>query len=213
LKVIIATLIKFVQLRSIAYIILACCRRIQSNIVHLACKKYVQCGRNSFFYETAKVVNIQRNPNAIKIGALFSIRGELVVLTHGGNISIGDYCFIGENSRLWSGKSICIGNRVLISHGVNIHDTNAHPIDMADRHERYKHISTSGDPKQIALNEVPIIIEDDAWIGFNVTILKGVKIGRGAIVAAGSIVTKDVEPFSIVAGVPAKFVKKITNES
>jgi acetyltransferase-like isoleucine patch superfamily enzyme len=54
-----------------------------------------------------------------------------------------------------------------------------------------------------------IIIEDKVWIGFNVIILKGVKIGEGAVIGAGSVVTKDVPPYHIVAGNPAKIIKKI----
>jgi acetyltransferase-like isoleucine patch superfamily enzyme len=53
----------------------------------------------------------------------------------------------------------------------------------------------------------PIIIEDYAWISFNVSILKGVRIGQGAIIGAGSVVTNDVEAFTLVAGNPAKFIK------
>jgi acetyltransferase-like isoleucine patch superfamily enzyme len=52
-----------------------------------------------------------------------------------------------------------------------------------------------------------IFIEDDVWIGANVTVLGGVKIGRGAVIAAGAVVSKNVEPYSIVGGVPAKFIK------
>ena len=55
----------------------------------------------------------------------------------------------------------------------------------------------------------PIVIEDKAWIGINSTILPGVRIGYGAIVGAGSVVTKDVPPMTVVAGNPAKFIKKI----
>jgi len=58
-----------------------------------------------------------------------------------------------------------------------------------------------------AITKGPIIIGDDVWIGFGCLLLSGIKIGQGAIVAAGSVVTKDVEPYSIVGGTPAKFIK------
>lgn len=61
--------------------------------------------------------------------------------------------------------------------------------------------------KQDEISKGNIIIENDVWIGFRCTILSGVKIGQGAVVAAGSIVTKDIPPYSIVAGVPARIVK------
>lgn len=53
----------------------------------------------------------------------------------------------------------------------------------------------------------PVVIEDDVWIGANVTILKGVTIGRGSVVAAGAVVTKSFPPYSVIAGVPAKLLK------
>lgn len=63
--------------------------------------------------------------------------------------------------------------------------------------------------KQHLIKDEPVIIEDDVWIGASVTILPGVKIGRGSIVGAGSVVVKNVDPFTIVAGVPAKPIRKI----
>ena len=65
------------------------------------------------------------------------------------------------------------------------------------------------DDKEIS--KAPIIIEDDVWISFNATILKGVTIGKGAVIAANAVVTKDVEPYTVVAGNPAVLIKKIEN--
>ncbi|MBN4056316.1 hypothetical protein JYT20_01205 [Rhodothermus sp. AH-315-K08] len=58
----------------------------------------------------------------------------------------------------------------------------------------------------------PIVIEDDVWLATRATILRGVRIGRGAVVAAGAVVTKDVEPYTLVAGVPAKQIRKLSRE-
>ncbi|HLU90186.1 MAG TPA: DapH/DapD/GlmU-related protein, partial [Cyclobacteriaceae bacterium] len=55
----------------------------------------------------------------------------------------------------------------------------------------------------------PIIIEDDVWITMNCMIMKGVKIGKGAVIAAGAVVTRDVEPYTVVGGVPAKLIKRL----
>ena len=114
-------------------------------------------------------------------------------------ISIGDDVYIGFRSFFSCAENITIGNRVLIA-GAQIYDNNNHPID----------------PYKRAMNETverdkiaPVVIEDDVWIGFGAVILKGVRIGRGAIVALGSVVTKDVPPLTIVAGNPAKIVGKI----
>lgn len=127
---------------------------------------------------------------------------------HGGEIIIGDYTFIGERTKIWSAKKIVIGNRVLISHNVNIHDNNSHSLDANLRHEDYIHISTKGMLlKENNLNEKEIIIGDDVWIGFNSTIMKGVRIGRGSIVGANTIVTKDIPEYVVCVGSPMRIIK------
>ena len=174
-----------------------------------SCKKYVKFVEGTEFKRTAKVENISRNKESISIGKFSIFRGELLVFRHGGKIVIGDYCYVGEQSRIWSSVNIKIGNRVLIAHNVNIHDNNAHPIDSEERHNQFKQIITEKcHPSQdTTLNEKPIVIEDDVWIGFNSTILKGVTIGKGSIVAACTLIVKDVPPNVIIAGNPAKIIK------
>jgi acetyltransferase-like isoleucine patch superfamily enzyme len=161
----------------------------------------------------ATVNNLAGNPKLISIDANSVLRGELIIFPHGGKISIGKDCYLGEGSKIWSTESIEIGNRVFISHNVNIHDNNAHSIDPQLRHKHFLEIMTTGHPREnnVDIISQPITIADDVWIGFNSIILKGVNIGRGAIVAAGSVITKDIPEFSIVAGNPAKVVKNIEN--
>jgi maltose O-acetyltransferase len=132
----------------------------------------------------------------------------LLVFAHGGSISIGESCYIGDHSRIWSAAAITIGDRVLISHGVNIHDNNAHSLSAASRHLHFKQIFSGGHPRLMEDPPVaaPIMIEDDAWLGFNSTVLKGVRVGRGAIIGACAVVTKDVPPYTVVAGNPARVV-------
>ncbi|AKE63582.1 2,3,4,5-tetrahydropyridine-2,6-dicarboxylate N-acetyltransferase [Microcystis aeruginosa NIES-2549] len=65
------------------------------------------------------------------------------------------------------------------------------------------------DAKYLDIKSAPVVIEDHVWIGFNVAILKRVTIGKGAIIGAGSVVTQDVEPFTVVAGNPAKIIKRL----
>ena len=138
------------------------------------------------------------------------IEGELLIFASSGRITIGDYCFIGKDSRIWSAVELKIGDRVLISHNVNIHDTNTHPLAAKDRHTEFKEMVDGPPFRQLfEIGKAPVTIEDDVWIGFNSTILKGVTIGRGAIVAAGSLVTKDVPPFTLVGGNPAQVIRKL----
>lgn len=170
---------------------------------------YYYIGKKSKIYSCAKIYNMLELPEKIEIGSYTHIKGELLIFKHGGSINIGDYCYVGENTRIWSGISIKIGNRVLISHNCNIFDNDTHPIDPIKRHEQFKHIITKGHPKDINLNDEPVIIEDDVLIGANSTILKGVRIGRGAIIGAGSVVTKSIPPYVLAAGNPAKVIKKL----
>ena len=111
---------------------------------------------------------------------------------------------------MWSQDEIVIGNNVLIAHNVNIHDTNSHPIDFIERRQDYKEIITNGFPNSKEnISCKSIHIEDDVWIGFNSIILKGVKIGKNSIIAAGSVVLSDIPSNVIVAGNPAKIIKKL----
>jgi acetyltransferase-like isoleucine patch superfamily enzyme len=134
----------------------------------------------------------------IKVGEHSYIRGRLLTYGHGGNISIGDWCYVGVRTEIWSMDSIRIGNRVLISHDVNIHDGTAHSLDATQRHQHFRRIIMEGHPRTSmdlpGVLGAPIVIGDDAWISFGVIILRGVTIGAGSVIAAGSIVTKDVPP-------------------
>ena len=159
---------------------------------------------------SARIINIVGDSRLIYLGSSTVVNGELLVFPHGGKITIGDWCFIGEGTRLWSGSNIAVGDRVMISHNVNIFDNQTHPLSPRKRHEHFKHIIEIGHPVNIELADNPIRIEDDAWIATGAIILKGVSIGRGAIVAAGSVVTKDVPSFCIAAGNPARVIRKLT---
>ena len=153
------------------------------------------------FLENARIVNAQSRREAITIGANSTVGGELFVFGHGGRIVIGDWCYVGEGTRIWSADHITVGDRVLISHGVNIHDCNSHPKDPEKRHAQFRAISSTGHPRHIEeIGACPVVIGEDAWIGFNSTILKGVTIGPRAIVAACSLVTRDVPAGGLQVG-------------
>jgi len=171
----------------------------------LACVR----GADSVFYPTASIINALDKKENIVIGNFCHIRGELFLFGHGGMIEMGDYCYLGHNSRIWSAKNIKIGNRVLISHNCNIFDNDTHPLDPIARHRQYVDIITTGHPKEIDLREEEVVIEDDVLIGANATVLKGVTLGKACIVGTGSLVTRDVPPYTVVAGNPARVVKEL----
>jgi acetyltransferase-like isoleucine patch superfamily enzyme len=165
------------------------------------------CGDGVQLHPASRIENPQLEPNSIRIGSYSSILGRLIVFKRGGLIRIGEWCYVGEDSRIWSANAITIGNRVLISHGVNIHDTNSHSSSAASRHDDFKRsVSRVPAPEVDDVPSSQVVIEDDAWIGFNATILKGVRIGQGAVVGAATVVTKDVPAYAIVAGNPAKII-------
>lgn len=113
-------------------------------------------------------------------------------------IEVGDGVFIGNGCTLSAGRKITIGNGVLMSAGVRIHDNDGHSLDIERRRK--------GTP-QTSDEMSPVVIEDDVWIGADSIILKGVNIGRGAVIGAGSVVTRDVPSNCVAAGNPATIVK------
>ena len=112
-----------------------------------------------------------------------------------GFFSIGDHSYIGCNAVMGAGGGITIGNHVLIGQCVNIHSEN-HIFADPNRLIMEQGVSYQG-----------VIVEDDVWIGSKATILDGVTIGKGSVVAAGAVVTRSVPPYTIVGGVPAKEIK------
>lgn len=149
----------------------------------------------------------------ISIGSNVLIDGIIANLNENGKIKIGDYSYVGPNSRIWSYKNVVIGNHVLISHNCNIFDSNCHPIDYQVRQKDYENILfCGGGNKNDEVECAEVIINDDVWIGANSCILKGVTIGARSIVGAGSVVTKSVPEDVIVAGNPAVVVKHLAKD-
>jgi acetyltransferase-like isoleucine patch superfamily enzyme len=158
-------------------------------------------------YPETHIENLFRRPERIVIGANSHVRGELLLYWEGGEIRIGEWSYVGAGTRIWSRHAVTIGNYVLISHLVDIHDTDGHPMDRMRRRQDIQAILGGAAPRPAHENGAPVVIEDDVWIGFKASILKGVRIGRGAIVAAGAVVIKDVAPGTVVAGNPARVIR------
>jgi acetyltransferase-like isoleucine patch superfamily enzyme len=109
------------------------------------------------------------------------------------------YLLLMTRVSIYDNALVSIGNRVLIGPHVCI-CTGTHEIDPLVR-------------KECSSFALPVVIEDDVWIGASVTILPGVRIGKGSMVAAGAVVAKDVDSGVVVGGVPAKVIKKLSNET
>ena len=163
---------------------------------------------------TVKILSrkvIMRPQCSLKIGAECVVESSLIFEKAGASILIGDHTFIG-NSIIASAQQIEIGNDVLISWGCNIVDHNSHAIGWTQRQQDVRDwYNGRKDWSHVAM--APVKICDKVWIGLNVILLKGVTVGEGAVVAAGSVVTKDVPPWTVVAGNPAKVIREIALES
>ena len=114
-------------------------------------------------------------------------------IDYGKPVTIGEDCFIQQCCTFFGRCGITLGNGVFIGPKCNLITIN-HDVNPENRSATYGR---------------PIVIEDKVWLGINVTVLPGVRIGYGSIVGANSVVTKDVPPMTIVAGSPAKIIKKI----
>lgn len=163
---------------------------------HVPSHRLADFGTDACLGSEGVIENFLGDPGCIRLGRSSYCRGRLLTYGHGGSIRIGDWCYIGVRSEIWSMESIQVGDRVLIAHDVNIHDGTAHSLDPGERHRHFHHIIERGHPRTPAelpgVTSSPIIIEDDVWISFGVSILKGVRIGAGSVIAARSVVTKDV---------------------
>jgi len=116
------------------------------------------------------------------------------------NVSIGDNVKIPQGATIYATNAhLTIGNNVLFGPNPTI-ITGDHRIDVIGK-------AMFEVTEKLPENDIDVIIEDDVWCGANVTILKGVTIGRGSVVAACSVVTKSFPPYSIIGGVPAKLLK------
>lgn len=162
--------------------------------------KNLQVGYNTIIEDGAEIncLSLQgiKLGNRVTIGKYAIIRPSNIYggpigegLTMGDNSNIGPYNYIG-----CSGK-ITIGNNVMLAPRVSIYAEN-HLFDYPEILIRDQ-----------GVEKKEVVIEDDCWLAANCIILAGVTIGKGSVVAAGSVVTTSVAPYSVVAGVPAKFIK------
>lgn len=171
----------------------------------------------SFFFDNRGAVQVAR----LRIGDQCVIGCTVVLEREIGQILIGDRTYISGGTTIVSALDIQIGSDVLVAWGVTIIDHDAHSVCWADRAndvldwqvgwqaDGYNGVARQKNWSVVPM--APIVIGDKVWIGFNSIVLKGVHIGEGAVVAAGSVVTQDIPPYCIVAGNPAKILRELNN--
>jgi acetyltransferase-like isoleucine patch superfamily enzyme len=118
-------------------------------------------------------------------------------------LSVGDNSYLGHRLVITTDSEVSIGNHVHIADNVHICGYDAHPLDPIARRSRAAPVDYSGRSR--------IVIADDAWICEGAMLLKGVRVGRGAVVAGRAVVTRDVPDGAIVAGNPARVVGRVSN--
>jgi acetyltransferase-like isoleucine patch superfamily enzyme len=151
-------------------------------------------GKNARIYEGVKLFSKKGCP--IHIGDNVSLeKGVVISTSESGKVRIGNNVYIGEYSILMSNEEIEIGDNVLISPN----------NDIADFNHVYKDVSRPVNEQGVIAKKVTI--QEDVWVGAGSKILIGVTLGKGAVIGAGSVVTKDVQAFHVVVGNPARTIK------
>jgi acetyltransferase-like isoleucine patch superfamily enzyme len=146
---------------------------------------------------------------ALALGPHCTMDGVHFALGEEGQVRIGAYCYF-TNAVLLCELELCIGSYVVIGWNATVADTDFHPIGPAERIADAVACSPlgKGRPRPPVLRRA-VVIEDDVWIGPNATILKGVRVGSGAFIEAGALVTRDVPPRARVVGNPAQVVGEV----
>ena len=161
--------------------------------VRMLAPLYQHRGRHSKIYRS---VRMDTPPyRKFSLGDFSVIESFSCINNAVGDVIIGDHTRIGLHNTVIG--PVTIGHHVNLAQGITITALNHNFEDKSQRID-CQGISTS-----------PVVIGDDIWIGANATVLPGVSIGNHSVVAAGAVVTKDVPPHSLVAGVPAKIIKEI----
>lgn len=161
--------------------------------VRMMASLYQHRGKHSIIYRS---VRMDTPPyRKFRLGDYSVIESFACINNAVGDVIIGDHTRVGLRNTIIG--PVTIGSHVNLAQGITVTALNH---NFADPEKR---IDEQG------VSTTPVVIEDDVWIGANAVVLPGVRIGTHSVVAAGAVVTKDVPPHSIVAGVPAKVIKKI----
>ena len=158
--------------------------------------KKIYLGHDVKVFSYAKMFCDYQPNSHIHIGNNTDIHDYCMILPCGGSIEIGDYCYINPQNILYGHGGLKIGNNVLIGAQTLVIPAN-HVFTNKNELIRLQGDTTQG-----------TVIEDDVWIGCGCKILDGVTIGKGSVIGAGSVITRNVEPYSVVVGVPGKVIKQ-----
>ena len=180
--------------------------------------QYVKVGDSHFYPSFQLIMCGERVPGSIQlaVGDNNILDCKILLETSGAKVIVGNNNWIGSSTIVCK-TQIEIGDNVFISWGGYFSDHDSHSINYQDReHDIVQQLENHkngrfllADKNWDVVNTKPIKICSNVWIGMNCIILKGVTIGQGAVVAAGSVVTKDVAPWTVVGGNPAVLLKEL----
>ena len=161
--------------------------------IRLLAPLYQHRGRHSVIHHS---VRMDTPPyRQFRLGRYSVIESGACINNAVGDVIIGDYTRVGLHNTIIG--PVNIGHHVNLAQGITVTALN-HNFEDSEKRIDEQGVCTT-----------PVVIEDDVWIGANAVILPGVRVGTHSVVAAGAVVTKEVPPHSIVAGIPAKIIKKI----
>ena len=161
--------------------------------IRLLALLYQHRGRHSVIHHSARMDTPPYRK--FSLGDYSVIESYACINNAVGDVMIGDHTRIGLHNTIIG--PVLIGNHVNLAQGITVTALN-HIFENSEKRIDEQGVSTSA-----------VVIEDDIWIGANAVVLPGVTIGHHSVVAAGAVVTKDVPPHSLVAGIPAKVIKQI----
>lgn len=186
--------------------------RVEADIACQTFEHSSVMGRHCRIGPNAFCINMGHKTD-IQIGDEVVCRGLLRRENFGsGRIIIHENVYIGDDCLISCAEHIEIGRYTMIAHGVQIFDNDTHPVEVKHRLQDQQIIFKGDNASRPQIKRMPVLIGDYAWIGFNSIIMKGVRIGNNSIVAAGSVVTRDVPENTIVAGNPANIVRTIIQD-
>lgn len=190
---------------------------LSNRLVHRKYRKNLEIDSSTRLHENFSV-NFLVPPQDrcyVKVGARGLLNAQITFESKDGAVEIGDRVYIGGCLIICRNK-VTIGNDVTLAWGVTIYDHNSNSLDWRQRAKVVEYFcETYGSARCYeeldwsGVASAPIVIEDKVWIGFDAVLLKGVRVGEGAVIGARSVVTRDVDPYTVVAGNPAVFVKRI----